>query len=263
MTPSTIRYGSYPLYEDEQPLQQWPIEGPTHRYGLGYDYDTDALGELRYGTPEKRPVRRKGEKKTEKGKEKDTSIEPDKTKEQQPIERERKTETEEADDTDSSSSSSSSDEDSSFDDDETTSDSSSWESNSEEETEQPSEDSSSGQQEEPLRNWNQELQELMDAFAIAKRKTLAFEETVRQGNEVPPDEETIECYRSLLALLTRLRQLSRDFKDIAEEIAKTIIDEMTLPSKRKTYRPRTEFAGTLMMHLGERECLHDCCFFQA
>jgi len=229
---TALRYGGYPLYEDEEADLSWPAEVQmvTHRYGLGYDYDNDD-GNY-FDSPQKltKPYEDTKEKKREKNEKKK-----EKEKETKPEEKEKSGDGSDGDDSESSSSSSS-DSDWSSDDDET-----------DEEVQQKRESYAS----KPLRNWNDELQGLMDAFYVAKRKTLDFEER-NNNNEgaptVPPDEEILECYQTQLDLLAKLGQLSLDFRIIAEEIAKTIIDEMTLPSKRKTYRPRTEFPGFKKEH---------------
>lgn len=211
LSAEAIKYGGSPCYEDEMPdMAKWPPAEQlnVYRYSLGCYYDTEAL------TDKYIPQKLSGEIKLRGSKGKDHVY----TR------------------YDSSSDSSWSS------DDDSDAGSSSWESFSDDEELKESPD------EGPIRNWNQELQELMDSFAIAKRKTLAFEETVAQGNNIPPDEETIECYQKQLVLLTKLRQLSHEFREVAEEIAKTIIDEMTLPNRRKTFRPRTEFAG-IFLHL--------------
>lgn len=143
------------------------------------------------------------------------------------------------------------------------SDSSSWSSDSDTSTESSS---SSEEDEEiikkreaiarqPIRQWNTELQEIMDAYTQAKHKTLQWEKLQerQQANQndskekknksLPLDEEMVRAYEIQFEMLTKLRNLSGEFKAVAEEVATTIIDEMLLPNKRKTYRPKTEFAG--------------------
>jgi len=202
------RYGCAPMYEDdEEPLPAAGRENQeflVHRYGLSYDYDDFAdEPSSNYCSTPTTSKRKKKEKLPE-------------------------------------------DSDDSSDDDESSSDSS-WDTSDDDEEKGADEGAPSQrmtpEDQEPPRNWNQELQELMDTFSETKRKTLAFEERNKSGDPIPPDEETLEAYQTQLALLSRLRQLSREFKKSAEDISQTIIDEMHLSNRRKTYRPRTELPG--------------------
>lgn len=142
------------------------------------------------------------------------------------------------------------------------------------------------------RNWNEELQKLMDAYVASKHETnelllksktnqATTNSKQQQSQEKQKERETLEkddervddssigsgsnvnsdddaCdnsdgeterkvmqeYKTQLELLSKMRQLSAEFKKVCEHIAITIITEKDLPLAARTYKPTNRFGGT-------------------